>query len=96
MTGLALLLHELATNAVKYGALSSADGCIDIELAVGDGKLVMTWKEKGGPPLAGPPDQQGFGSMLAVTGQFGGELSYDWNAHGLIIRVLLPWERLMA
>ena len=99
MTSLALLLHEFATNAVKYGSLSVPHGSIEMGCQLEDGNVLLTWEEKGGPSLNGPPDQQGFGSTLArqiVNGHFGGKLSYSWNKDGLIIRVAVPKERLAA
>ncbi len=97
VTSIALVLHELATNAAKYGALSSPGGYIHIDWSVERDELLLTWKEHGGPSLDGPADHEGFGSSLVrrlVTGQFGGQLSYDWNPKGLIIRLSMPVERL--
>ena len=93
ITGLALLLHELATNAVKCGSLSSSEGRVRIELSAADGEFLMTWTEEGGPEVSGPPEHAGFGSSLAhriVTGQFGGKISYDWKRDGLVVRVTAP------
>jgi PAS domain S-box-containing protein len=96
VTGFALVLHELATNAVKSGSLSSAKGGVRIESSITNGQFLVTWKEQGGPRLNGPPDQEGFGSLLAhriVTGQFGGQLSHDWKPAGLVVRLSAPVER---
>ena len=96
-TSIALVMHELATNAAKYGALSSPGGYIHIDWSVIKDELLLTWKEHGGPSLEGPTEHEGFGGSLVrriVTGQFGGRLSYDWNPEGLIIRLSLPVERL--
>jgi PAS domain S-box-containing protein len=93
ITGLALLLHELATNAVKCGSLSSSEGRVRIELSAADGEFLMTWTEEGGPEVSGPPEHAGFGSSLAhriVTGQFGGKIFYDWKRDGLVVRVTAP------
>jgi two-component system, chemotaxis family, CheB/CheR fusion protein len=64
---LALVLHELATNAVKYGALSNGSGRVRVEWEVGSngkaGRIMLTWKESGGPPVK-PPEHKGFGSLL--------------------------------
>jgi PAS domain S-box-containing protein len=95
-TSLALVLHELATNAVKSGTLSTAKGLVRIESSVEDGQFLMTWEEQNGPRLNGPPDHEGFGSLLArriVTGQFAGQLSHDWKPTGLIVRLSAPMER---
>ena len=97
ITSVALVLHELATNAAKYGALSSPGGYIRIDWSVRKDELLLTWKEHGGPSLDGPAEHEGFGSSLVrrlVTGQFGGQLSYDWKPKGLIIRLSVPVERL--
>jgi two-component system CheB/CheR fusion protein len=97
VTGLALLLHELATNAVKCGSLSSPKGSIRLNLSLAEGQLVAIWAEAGGPLLNGLPQQEGFGSTLArriVTGQFGGQLLYDWKPEGLVVRLSVPIERL--
>jgi PAS domain S-box-containing protein len=97
VTSVALVLHELATNAAKYGALSSPGGYIHIDWSVKKDELLLTWKEHGGPSLDGPAEHEGFGSSLVrrlVTGQFGGQLSYDWKPKGLIIRLSVPVDRL--
>jgi two-component sensor histidine kinase len=73
---LAMLVHELSTNAVKYGALSSESGNVAIDWREEpDGNLKLTWRETGGPPTA-QPDRKGFGTRLIesiVSGEFGGE-----------------------
>jgi PAS domain S-box-containing protein len=97
VTSIALVMHELATNSAKYGALSSPGGYIHIDWSVKNDDLLLTWKEYGGPPLDGPTKREGFGNSLVrriVTGQYGGQLSYDWKAEGLIIRLSVPMERL--
>jgi len=97
VTSIALVVHELATNAAKYGALSSPGGYIHIDWSVKKDELLLTWKEHGGPSLDGPAEHEGFGSSLVrrlVTGLFGGQLSYDWKPKGLIIRLSVPVERL--
>ncbi|MFT4185121.1 MAG: PAS domain S-box protein, partial [Rhizobium sp.] len=63
LTSLALLLHEFATNAMKYGALSVPDGRIGIDIATND-DLSLTWTETGGPPVTPPGESKGFGSQL--------------------------------
>ncbi|HEX3494994.1 MAG TPA: PAS domain S-box protein [Methylocella sp.] len=99
ITSMALVMHELTTNAAKYGALSSPGGYVHIDWSVEEDELLLIWKEHGGPSLDGPAEHEGFGSSLVrrlVTGQFGGELSYDWKPKGLIIRLSVPVERLTA
>ena len=96
---LGMVLYELATNAAKYGALSSGDGgrvTLGWRLA-SDGQLLLRWEESGGPPLAGPPQRSGFGSTLiqaTVRGQLGGALRYDWRPEGLLVEIGIAPNRL--
>ena len=66
---LSLALHELATNAAKYGALSEPEGRVELHWEARDGKLHLDWRESGGPPVA-PPNRRGFGSRLLEHGLF--------------------------
>jgi two-component sensor histidine kinase len=96
--GLALVFHELGTNAVKYGALASEGGRVDIRWREEDGQLVLTWIERGGPPVDGPVTTQGYGSRLVhatITGQFGGTLTYDWHRDGLAVTIAMPRAMLL-
>ncbi len=89
---LALVIHELATNALKYGALSEALGSLHITAEIHDDELVLVWMEHGGPPVAPPEEGQGFGSRmvrLSVTNQLGGTIDHDWNPKGLIVTLRL-------
>jgi two-component sensor histidine kinase len=89
----ALLLHEFATNAAKYGALSSATGHVRVKWSFDDGQLNLSWRERGGPSLLHEPDFQGFGGRLAdriVAGAFGGQISRHWARNGLTISLSLP------
>ena len=92
-TSVALLFHELATNAAKYGALARTEGRVMLTTTrVGD-RFVLTWTERGGPPVLGVPDHQGFGSSLAtvsVEGQLGGRLERTWAPEGLVVVADLP------
>lgn len=92
---ISLILHELATNAVKYGALSTPEGRIDLSWDIGDeGKLILEWVESGGPPVK-EPAQRGFGSTLITTvgaKQLGGEIAIDWRREGIVVRAALPRE----
>jgi two-component sensor histidine kinase len=63
--GLALVLHELATNAAKYGALQSEQGVVALSWRSEGEQLVLDWSERGGPPIARPPETTGFGTRLA-------------------------------
>ena len=97
VSSLALLLHEFATNSAKYGALSAAEGQIEIDCGDPGQTVVLTWTEREGPAVAPPADNGGFGAALvraAVTGQLGGEISHDWSPEGLVIRLSIPRTRL--
>jgi PAS domain S-box-containing protein len=98
ITNVALVLHELATNAAKYGALSSPEGAVHIDCSLENDELLLIWKERGGPLLDGAPDAEGFGSMLArrIVDHFGGRISNDWERDGLVVRLSIPVERLTA
>ena len=78
-TSLALVLHELATNSLKYGALSAGSGTLDITTASKGSQLELTWMERGGPKVKEPPEASGFGSKLvhrSVSKQLGGKIEY--------------------
>jgi two-component system CheB/CheR fusion protein len=99
VTSLALVLHELATNAAKYGAFSTPRGHVGVSWSIKHDKLEMLWKEKGGPAVSGAPDREGFGSVLArrsVNGQLDGKLDFDWDASGLIVHISAATERLTS
>lgn len=90
---LALLLHELATNAVKHGALSREDGAVHLswKTAVEDGheRFVLEWRETGGPEIA-EPQTSGAGTRLIKAGLAGTswfQVDLDWEASGLVCRV---------
>lgn len=96
---LAMILHELATNAAKYGALSTPTGRIAITWSWDDdGQFALEWTETGGPAVRQPP-RRGFGTALVettVTGQLGGTVSFDWTARGLVCRMRIPRRKLFA
>src|SRR6202521_171524 len=86
-TTLALVVHELATNSLKYGALSSPSGALDISCAPHDTEVVVVWTERGGPTVAAPAGEVGYGSKLlnrGMTIQLGGSIMFDLGAEGLI------------
>ncbi|AYV48630.1 hypothetical protein CFHF_19545 [Caulobacter flavus] len=81
---LSMILHELATNATKYGALATAEGVVDVRwfgTALG---WSLSWQERGGPPVTAP-DRKGFGSRLmhSLARQLNGEIVSDWTRAGL-------------
>ncbi|MBI1682597.1 PAS domain-containing protein [Caulobacter hibisci] len=87
---LGLVVHELATNASKYGALSVPGGALEVAWAWEDGTLVLDWREAGGPPTTAPI-HRGFGSTLIRNAgkQLGATLSHDWRTEGLHCRIAL-------
>lgn len=97
VTTLALILHELATNAVKYGALSRPDGEVTIRCTKGSETLMLVWQEHGGPSIPQPPTRQGFGTVLsqrAATVQLGAAIHHDWHVDGLVLCLEIPLQRL--
>lgn len=97
----ALALHELATNAAKYGALSQPGGRLALSWRVEEpaGLLRMDWVETGGPKVAGPPSRRGFGSRViaaTISEQLGGTVEHRWEASGLRCAFLLPMARVGA
>ncbi|HWA31073.1 MAG TPA: PAS domain S-box protein [Rhizomicrobium sp.] len=97
VTNLALVLHEFATNAAKYGALSVPEGRIHIGATIDAGTFHLLWKESGGPAIAAAPAKQGFGSQFTartIKSQFGGSLVQDWEPDGVNIRLSIPTDRL--
>ena len=95
-TNVTLVLHELATNAAKHGALSSDGGTIRISWRIeGDG-LEMQWKEIGGPLIAEPPSRMGFGTTLirSIMASLGGTIEKAWSPDGVDVRIYLPPDTL--
>jgi two-component sensor histidine kinase/DNA-binding response OmpR family regulator len=90
---LALSLHELATNAAKYGALSTAEGTLTVSWELRAGRLAVLWRESGvrlGEPQAA---QQGFGLRLISTSveqQLGGKANFEWTPAGLRCDIVVP------
>jgi PAS domain S-box-containing protein len=82
---LSMALHELATNAAKYGALQVPAGRVGVAWSAADGLLRLSWREAGGPAVA-PPKRRGFGSRLledGLTRELGGATTIDYQADGL-------------
>jgi two-component sensor histidine kinase len=96
-TTLSLVIHELATNSVKYGALSAEAGTLDISSNVDERDVIVIWAETGGPKVEEVPQMKGFGSKLisrSISGQLGGALTYDWQPSGLVVTLRMRKERL--
>jgi two-component sensor histidine kinase len=97
INGVALAFHELATNAVKYGALKSASGQVRIFWDISNDGLALEWSEQGALLRTAPSGAEGFGSKLltdTVKRQFGGTLQHHWEDSGLRVSIRLPVERL--
>jgi PAS domain S-box-containing protein len=95
-SNLALAVHELASNAAKYGALSTPLGCVEMEGSIIDGNLRLIWRERGGPEV-GAPAHRGFGTVLlaeVLTQQHGARVDFDWQREGLVCTLILPLEEL--
>ena len=95
-TGLALVIHELATNSLKYGALSSATGTLDLSCTAQEADVVLVWIERGGPPVT-PPQAAGFGSAMlhrTMARQLGGAVEMDWSPDGAIATMRLNKDQL--
>ena len=90
---MALVLHELSTNAAKYGALSSSAGRLDVGWRLTEaGDCELTWMESGGPKVS-PPTREGFGTVLigrSVPYDLGGDSNIEYAAGGVKARFMLP------
>jgi two-component sensor histidine kinase len=95
-TTLSLVLHELATNSVKYGALSTPAGLLDISCDAPGEAITVVWTESGGPPVTPPAAAQGFGSRLLHRGMrdLGGAVALDFLEGGLVATLTMTAERL--
>ena len=95
---LALALHELATNAAKYGALSSISGQLQLSWKLNDGKLLLDWNETGGP-VTKVPNASGFGTRIilaSIESQLRGRTSFDWRREGLRCLISVPLSNTMG
>ncbi|UTP38337.1 PAS domain S-box protein [Phenylobacterium sp. LH3H17] len=94
---LVMVLHELATNAAKYGALSAPGGDVAIDWSMEPQGLRIVWRESGGPPVS-PPQREGFGSRLirAALGSFGGSAMLAFPPEGLICEMTAPLDGQVA
>lgn len=96
-TALAMVVHELATNSVKYGSLSNASGLLDVSSVLDGDFINVIWSETGGPAIMHEPVLTGFGSRLiarSVSSQLGGTLDYDWQESGLVVTLRLDQAKL--
>jgi PAS domain S-box-containing protein len=89
---LALVLHELATNAVKYGALSVPTGRVALTWELTQDEITLRWTELGGPAPK-QPERRGYGTRVingTIDGQLGGKATFDWRPPGLCCTIVLP------
>jgi two-component sensor histidine kinase len=96
-TTLALIIHELATNSAKYGALSVASGTLDVSCNAHDDEVVVMWTERGGPPVVAPVVLEGFGSKLvqrSMAAEVGGAIAFNWSEEGLVATLRMSKERI--
>jgi two-component sensor histidine kinase len=92
---LAMALHELATNAVKYGALSAPAGRVGVAWTLEPQRLVLRWSETDGPP-ASPPVRRGIGTAViekSITYQLNGAVEFTWDSEGLACEMVVPLEK---
>jgi light-regulated signal transduction histidine kinase (bacteriophytochrome)/CheY-like chemotaxis protein len=93
-TTLSLVVHELLTNAAKYGALTDSAGRIDLRFTpLAGGALEIEWRESGGPPIAAPPSRRGFGTTIierSVPFELKGEAEIRFETTGLYARFVIP------
>lgn len=95
-TSLALVFHELATNSLKYGALSAPNGRLDVSCKPQGDELSIVWTERGGPPVTAPAEAGGYGSQLvnrSVSAQLGGSIASEWSKEGVIVTLRLNKSR---
>jgi two-component sensor histidine kinase len=94
---LALIVHELATNSLKYGALSSEAGSLDVSCSENKTDTVLIWTERGGPTVLAPTGPSGFGSKLIASvleSSLGGSITREWATEGAVITIHMQTERL--
>jgi two-component sensor histidine kinase len=98
-TTLAMVVHELATNSLKYGALSAAAGTLDVSCVPPESEVVIVWTERGGPPVSAPSGTGGFGSKLvtrSMTAQLGGSIERQWLKEGVVVTIRISKDRLAS
>lgn len=95
---LALVVHELATNAVKHGALSGDTGTVTLSCASADGRFTILWREDTGPRLSGAPGRAGFGSRFCETLAAAAGIDFQrvWRPEGLEVSISMPIEALQT
>ena len=95
---MALVFHELNTNACKYGALSQASGAVSLSWQNHSDQLIVTWAEEGGPPCR-PPTKRGFGSVLieqAARADLQAKVDRDFRRKGLVCQISIPKQQVTS
>jgi len=95
-TTLAMIIHELATNSLKYGALSAEAGTLDVSCPPSENEVSIVWTERGGPPVSAPEGTGGFGSKLVVRSiaQLDGSIDRQWQEAGVVVTIKISKDRL--
>ncbi len=96
-SALAMVIHELATNSVKYGSLSRESGFLDVSSKIEGDHISLLWAETGGPAITEEPVLKGFGSRLidrSVSAHLGGDIVYDWQETGLVVTIRMSQDQL--
>lgn len=99
VTTIALVIHELATNSLKYGALSVDTGTLDVSCSAHDEAVTVIWTESGGPKVTPPAKTKGFGNKLierSITDQLRGSIDYNWAEVGLTVTLHIDPIRIAA
>src|SRR5262249_50596375 len=89
-----MALHELGTNAAKYGALSSGHGSVMVRWTSDDGRFRLSWQESGGPAVA-PPQHRGFGALMserALAAELQGDVRIDYQPSGVVCTIDAPLD----
>jgi two-component sensor histidine kinase len=98
-TGLSLVIHELATNSLKYGSLSGATGTLDVSGSVEGNNVVLAWTEQGGPEVVSPQGPAGYGTRMldrTMSAHLGGTISYNWTPDGALVTLIIDTNRLAS
>jgi len=95
---IALVIHELATNSTKYGALSAPEGTVRVEWRRGDADISIGWVERNGPRITDIPRVAGFGTLLATRSiaALRGSISPYWQPQGLSVQITIPIAHLFG
>ncbi len=96
-TTLAMVIHELATNSAKHGALSADEGTLDVSGSTDESDVILIWAEDGGPPVEREVELSGFGSKMvfrSMSQQLNGSIIYDWQPTGVVVTLRMRKDQL--